>query len=406
MDFLRDPIGFVIQWYVGWLAGLGLPAVWVDVIAKLTGALVLTTGAMLFVVFLIWYERKLIGRIQDRFGPNRVGPWGLLQPVADMLKIFTKEYITPIGADKFAYNLAPILAVAAVLLLWSVLPLSMTVVGTDLNVGLLFLIAVGGLGEMSYILAGWGSNNKYALLGAFRLVAQLISYEVPLVLSALVPVMLAGTLSVTGIVEAQEGVWFIVVAPAAALIFFIASIAEIGRSPFDLIEAESELVAGYNIEYSGLKFGMFFVAEFLHAFTVSLIFATVFLGGWRGPGAEEIPILGFVYLMLKTFVVYFVTILFRGTLPRFRIDQMMNLNWKVLTPLSLALIMAMAIAGGLTRDLPIFWQVMAFVLVNLLLLALTDQIMKIARRKKAKVNLAIGTGQPILTSSTKHGTGE
>ncbi|HAD06606.1 MAG TPA: NADH-quinone oxidoreductase subunit NuoH [Anaerolineaceae bacterium] len=406
MDFLRDPIGFVIQWYVGWLAGLGLPAVWVDVIAKLTGALVLATGAMLFVVFLIWYERKLIGRIQDRFGPNRVGPWGLLQPVADMLKIFTKEYITPIGADKFAYNLAPILAVAAVLLLWSVLPLSMTVVGTDLNVGLLFLIAVGGLGEMSYILAGWGSNNKYALLGAFRLVAQLISYEVPLVLSALVPVMLAGTLSVTGIVEAQEGVWFIVVAPAAALIFFIASIAEIGRSPFDLIEAESELVAGYNIEYSGLKFGMFFVAEFLHAFTVSLIFATVFLGGWRGPGAEEIPILGFVYLMLKTFVVYFVTILFRGTLPRFRIDQMMNLNWKVLTPLSLALIMAMAIAGGLTRDLPIFWQVMAFVLVNLLLLALTDQIMKIARRKKAKVNLAIGTGQPILTSSTKHGTGE
>lgn len=406
MDFLRDPIGFVIQWYVGWLAGLGLPAVWVDVIAKLTGALVLATGAMLFVVFLIWYERKLIGRIQDRFGPNRVGPWGLLQPVADMLKIFTKEYITPIGADKFAYNLAPILAVAAVLLLWSVLPLSMTVVGTDLNVGLLFLIAVGGLGEMSYILAGWGSNNKYALLGAFRLVAQLISYEVPLVLSALVPVMLAGTLSVTGIVEAQEGVWFIVVAPAAALIFFIASIAEIGRSPFDLIEAESELVAGYNIEYSGLKFGMFFVAEFLHAFTVSLIFATVFLGGWRGPGAEEIPILGFLYLMLKTFVVYFVTILFRGTLPRFRIDQMMNLNWKVLTPLSLALIMAMAIAGGLTRDLPIFWQVMAFVLVNLLLLALTDQIMKIARRKKAKVNLAIGTGQPILTSSTKHGTGE
>ncbi|MFN7037495.1 MAG: complex I subunit 1/NuoH family protein, partial [Bellilinea sp.] len=315
MDFLRDPIGFVIQWYVGWLGGLGLPNSWVDVMAKLTGALVLATGAMLFVVFLIWYERKLIGRIQDRFGPNRVGPWGLLQPVADMLKIFTKEYITPIGADKITYNLAPILAVAAVLLLWSVLPLSVTVVGSDLNVGLLFLIAIGGLGEMSYILAGWGSNNKYALLGAFRLVAQLISYEVPLVLSALVPVMLAGTLSVTGIVQAQQGVWFIVVAPAAALIFFIASIAEIGRSPFDLIEAESELVAGYNIEYSGLKFGMFFVAEFLHAFTVSLIFATVFLGGWQGPGAEEIPVLGFVYLMVKTFVVYFVTILFRGTLP-------------------------------------------------------------------------------------------
>lgn len=405
MDFLRDPIGFVIQWYVVWLGGLGLPAVWVNFIAQLTGALVLATGAMLFVVFLIWYERKLIGRIQDRFGPNRVGPWGIFQPVADMLKIFTKEYITPIGADKITYNLAPILAVAAVLLLWSVLPLSVTVVGTDLNVGLLFLIAVGGLGEMSYILAGWGSNNKYALLGAFRLVAQLISYEVPLVLSALVPVMLAGTLSVTGIVEAQE-VWFIVTAPAAALIFFIASIAEIGRSPFDLIEAESELVAGYNIEYSGLKFGMFFVAEFLHAFTVSLIFATVFLGGWRGPWAEQIPILGFVYLMLKTFVVYFVTILFRGTLPRFRIDQMMNLNWKVLTPLSLALIMAMAVVGGLMRGFPLFWQVLVYLLVNLLLLAVTDQLMRINQRKRARFNLAIGMGQRNLTTSTKHGTGE
>jgi len=405
MDFLRDPIGFVIQWYVVWLGGLGLPAVWVNFIAQLTGALVLATGAMLFVVFLIWYERKLIGRIQDRFGPNRVGPWGIFQPVADMLKIFTKEYITPIGADKITYNLAPILAVAAVLLLWSVLPLSVTVVGTDLNVGLLFLIAVGGLGEMSYILAGWGSNNKYALLGAFRLVAQLISYEVPLVLSALVPVMLAGTLSVTGIVEAQE-VWFIVTAPAAALIFFIASIAEIGRSPFDLIEAESELVAGYNIEYSGLKFGMFFVAEFLHAFTVSLIFATVFLGGWRGPWAEQIPILGFVYLMLKTFVVYFVTILFRGTLPRFRIDQMMNLNWKVLTPLSLALIMAMAVVGGLMRGFPLFWQVLVYLLVNLLLLAITDQLMRINQRKRARFNLAMGMGRGILTTSTKHGTGE
>lgn len=406
MDFLRDPIGFVTQWYVGWLGGLGLPVGLVNFIVQLTGALVLATGAMLFVVFLIWYERKLIGRIQDRFGPNRVGPWGIFQPVADMLKIFTKEYITPIGADKVTYNLAPILAVAAVLLLWSVLPLSVTVVGTDLNVGLLFLIAVGGLGEMSYILAGWGSNNKYALLGAFRLVAQLISYEVPLVLSALVPVMLAGTLSVTGIVQAQENVWFIVAAPAAALIFLIASIAEIGRSPFDLIEAESELVAGYNIEYSGLKFGMFFVAEFLHAFTVSLIFVTVFLGGWRGPGAEQIPILGFVYLMLKTFVVYFVTILFRGTLPRFRIDQMMNLNWKVLTPLSLTLIMAMAIVGGLTRDVPLFWQVIAYLLVNILLLAITDQLMRVAQRKKTKINLAVQTGREILTTSIKHGTGE
>lgn len=405
MDFLRDPFGFVINWYVGLLSQFGLPPEVVEVIASLTGALVLATGAMLFVVFLIWYERKLIGRIQDRFGPNRVGPWGIFQPIADMLKIFTKEYITPDGAEKFTYNLAPILAVAAVLLLWSVLPLSVTVVGTDLNVGFLFLIAVGALGEVSYILAGWSSNNKYALLGALRLVAQLISYEVPLVLSALVPVMLAGTLSVVGLVQAQE-IWFIVTAPAAALIFFIASIAEIGRSPFDLVEAESELVAGYNIEYSGLKFGMFYVAEFLHAFTVSMIFAVVFLGGWRGPAAEQVPILGFVYLMLKTFVVYFVTILFRGTLPRFRIDQMMNLNWKVLTPLSLALVMVMAVVGGLTRDLPLFWQAAAYLAVNIILLVIADQLIRLFQRKKPKQALAIRGGHGALTTSTKYGTGE
>ncbi|MEW6180800.1 MAG: NADH-quinone oxidoreductase subunit NuoH [Chloroflexota bacterium] len=405
MDFLRDPFGFVINWYVGLLSQFGLPPEVVEVIASLTGALVLATGAMLFVVFLIWYERKLIGRIQDRFGPNRVGPWGIFQPIADMLKIFTKEYITPDGAEKFTYNLAPILAVAAVLLLWSVLPLSVTVFGTDLNVGFLFLIAVGALGEVSYILAGWSSNNKYALLGALRLVAQLISYEVPLVLSALVPVMLAGTLSVVGLVQAQE-IWFIVTAPAAALIFFIASIAEIGRSPFDLVEAESELVAGYNIEYSGLKFGMFYVAEFLHAFTVSMIFAVVFLGGWRGPAAEQVPILGFVYLMLKTFVVYFVTILFRGTLPRFRIDQMMNLNWKVLTPLSLALVMVMAVVGGLTRDLPLFWQAAAYLAVNIILLVIADQLIRLFQRKKPKQALAIRGGHGALTTSTKYGTGE
>ncbi|MEW6651257.1 MAG: NADH-quinone oxidoreductase subunit NuoH, partial [Chloroflexota bacterium] len=325
MDFLSDPLVFIINWYVGLLGRLGLPALWVDLISKLTGALVVTTGAMLFVTFLIWYERKLIGRMQDRFGPNRVGPWGIFQPIADMLKIFTKEHITPQGTDRLTYNLAPVLAVTAVLLLWSVIPFTVTVVGADLSVGFLFLIAVGALGEMGYILAGWGSNNKYAMLGAFRLVAQLISYEVPLVLSALIPVMFASTLSLTGIVAAQQ-TWFILMAPAAALIFFIASVAEIGRPPFDLIEAESELVAGYNIEYSGLKFGMFYVAEFLHAFTMALIFTTIFLGGWRGPGAEQIPILGFFYLMLKTFAVYFITILFRATLPRFRIDQMMDLN--------------------------------------------------------------------------------
>ncbi|MEN4013652.1 MAG: NADH-quinone oxidoreductase subunit NuoH [Bellilinea sp.] len=383
MDFLSDPLVFIINWYVGLLGRLGLPALWVDLISKLTGALVVTTGAMLFVTFLIWYERKLIGRMQDRFGPNRVGPWGIFQPIADMLKIFTKEHITPQGTDRLTYNLAPVLAVTAVLLLWSVIPFTVTVVGADLSVGFLFLIAVGALGEMGYILAGWGSNNKYAMLGAFRLVAQLISYEVPLVLSALIPVMFASTLSLTGIVAAQQ-TWFILMAPAAALIFFIASVAEIGRPPFDLIEAESELVAGYNIEYSGLKFGMFYVAEFLHAFTMALIFTTIFLGGWRGPGAEQIPILGFFYLMLKTFAVYFITILFRATLPRFRIDQMMDLNWKILTPLALVLVMVTAMIDLFARSLDDFWRVAVLFVVNIALLAVADLLIRRYQAEKQK----------------------
>jgi NADH-quinone oxidoreductase subunit H len=374
MDFLRDPIGFIINWFVSWLQGTGLSTGWVEFISSLLGAGILALSAMLFVIFLIWYERKLIGRIQDRFGPNRVGPWGIFQPIADMLKIFTKEYITPKGADLAAYNIAPVLAVGAVLMVWSVIPFTMTVVGTDLNVGFLYILAVGALGEMGFILAGWGSNNKYALLGAFRSVAQLISYEVPLVISALVPVMFSGTLSATGLVQSQT-TWNIFLAPAAAIIFFIATIAETGRSPFDLIEAESELVAGYNIEYSGLKFGMFYVGEFLHAFTAALIFATVFLGGWRGPGAEQIPILGFVYLMLKTFVVHFTTILIRGTMPRFRIDQMMDLNWKILTPAALATVMVIAITDRIVMDAPGLVRGIALFAVNVLILWVVERLL-------------------------------
>lgn len=380
MDFLRDPIGFIINWFVSWLQGTGLSTGWVEFISSLLGAGILALSAMLFVIFLIWYERKLIGRIQDRFGPNRVGPWGIFQPIADMLKIFTKEYITPKGADLAAYNIAPVLAVGAVLMVWSVIPFTMTVVGADLNVGFLYILAVGALGEMGFILAGWGSNNKYALLGAFRSVAQLISYEVPLVISALVPVMFSGTLSATGLVQSQT-TWNIFLAPTAAIIFFIATIAETGRSPFDLIEAESELVAGYNIEYSGLKFGMFYVGEFLHAFTAALIFATVFLGGWRGPGAEQIPILGFVYLMLKTFVVHFTTILIRGTMPRFRIDQMMDLNWKILTPAALATVMVIAITDRIVMDAPGLVRGIALFAVNVLILWIIERLLGKSQRR-------------------------
>ncbi len=342
MNFLIDPIPFISQWLRGLLESWGLPPLGVTLVSYVIGGFILAAGAMFFVIFLIWVERKIIGRIQDRVGPNRVGPWGLIQPIADMLKIFTKEHILPVGIDRIPYELGPILSVAAVIMIWVVMPFTSTFAPVDLSVGLLFVFAVGALGELAVILAGWGSNNKYALLGAFRVVAQLISYSIPMVIAMLVPVMLSGSLSMAEIVRAQN-IWYIVLAPIPALIFFISSVAEVGRSPFDLSEAESELVSGFNIEYPGLKFGMFFVADFLHAFTISMLFAVLFLGGWQGPFAERIPILGFVYFFLKSWIAYFIVLLMRGTLPRVRIDQMNDLNWKFLTPAALICVMLIAL---------------------------------------------------------------
>lgn len=363
LDFLKDPTAFLIQWFNGLLTGWGLAPGAVQVIGVITGAFILATGAMLFVVLLIWIERKIIGRIQDRLGPNRIGPWGIFQSIPDMIKIFTKEHITPSGADKIPFNIAPVLAVSAVLMVWAVVPFSVTFFGVDLNVGLLFVVAVGSLGEMAIVLAGWGSNNKYALLGAFRAVGQMISYSVPMILALMVPVLMAGSMSLFQIVQKQD-VWFILVSPVAALILFISSIAEVGRSPFDLVEAESELVAGFNVEYSGLKFGMFYVGEFLHAFTVALLFTALFLGGWRGPGAESIPVLGFIYFFIKTGIVYFLSVLIRGSLPRFRIDQMMNLNWKLLTPVSLLVVIVTAVAYKLIGGMPTVIWVLIMLALN------------------------------------------
>jgi len=338
---------------------------------------------LIFVIFLIWVERKIIGRIQDRFGPNRVGPWGIFQSFADMFKIFTKEYITPRGADRIPFNLAPVLAVGSVLMVWAVIPFSVSVYGADLNVAVLYIVAVGTLGELAVVLAGWGSNNKFALVAAFRAVAQLISYEVPLVLSLILPVMFAGSMGLQAIVHAQ-GVWFIFLAPVAALVFFTASTAEVGRAPFDLMEAESELVSGFNIEYSGLKFGMFYVADFLHAFTISLLFAVLFLGGWNGPGAEQFPILGFVYFILKASLVYFLNILLRGSLPRFRIDQMMDLNWKVLTPISLVLLAVTALVYKLIPAGMVFLQVVALLAANAVVVVAADWIMRRSMARKPR----------------------
>ncbi len=346
MTFLSDPITFIGNWLGNLLVNIGLSQAVARGIVTLIAAFVVGMFGFGLVIFTIWLERKLYGRIQDRLGPNRVGPWGIFQTFPDMIKIFTKEYITPSGADKVTYNLAPILTVSAVLLIWAVIPFAKTIVGTDVNVGVLYLVAVGAIGALGIILAGWSSNNKYSLLGAFRAVAQMVSYEVPMVLALLVPVLLGRTMGVNSLVEAQN-VWFVFISPIAAFIFFTSSMAEVGRAPFDLLEAESEIVAGYQTEYSGLKFGMFYVGEFLHAFTISALTSTLFFGGWRGPWSEQIPILGVVWFFVKTFIIYFVVVLIRISMPRLRIDQMLNFNWKFLTPLALILLVVTAIADKL-----------------------------------------------------------
>ena len=361
-------------WFAGLLRdlleSLGIPADYVTVLLLLVGALVLATVLLLSTFILIWAERKIVARIQDRLGPNRVGPFGVLQTVADLMKLVTKELITPIGADIIPYNLAPLLAVMAVVGIWAVMPFAPTFIGADINVGVLYIVSIGAIGTLGIMLAGMSSNNKYALLGAFRTVARMVSYAVPMVLALVIPVLLASSMGMSSIVEAQSNFsWFLFLAPVAALVFFVSSIAEVGRAPFDLLEAESEIVAGFHIEYSGLKFGMFFVAEFLHAFTISALFATLFLGGWQGPYAETYPLLGLVYFLIKTSLVYFVVIWIRGTFPRFRIDQINSLNWKMITPIALGAVIFAAITEKLVQETGLN-QFLAHATANVILVAI------------------------------------
>ncbi|OGO60977.1 MAG: hypothetical protein A2032_01900 [Chloroflexi bacterium RBG_19FT_COMBO_49_13] len=394
MNFLTDPINFIANWLGNLLLNFGMSQTLVTVILKFIGAGLVGMFGFSLVIFTIWLERKLYGRIQDRLGPNRVGPWGIFQTFPDMIKIFTKEYITPIGVDKIVYNLAPILSVSAVLLTWAVIPFAPTIVGTDVNVGVLYLVAVGSIGALGIILAGWSSNNKYSLLGAFRAVAQVVSYEVPMVLALLIPVLLGQSMGVNSLVKAQN-VWFIILSPVAALIFFTSSLAETGRAPFDLLEAESELVAGYQTEYSGLKFGMFYVGEFLHAFTISALMAALFLGGWRGPWVEQVPILGVAWFFIKTFIVYFVVVLIRISMPRLRIDQMLNFNWKFLTPLALVLLIVTAIVEKafimIVPSLQLMEAAVPWVragvhlLMNILIVWITIQLLKSHRINAVRV---------------------
>lgn len=296
--------------------------------------LVLTLAA-----YLVFAERRILAWIQDRKGPNRVGPWGLLQPLADLIKLLTKEDVRPAGADKWLFYLAPAMAAVPAIMTFAVIPFGAPVqlLGrevplqiADVNVGLLFFMALSSIAVYGVALGGWASNSKYALLGSIRGLAQLISYELSMGLSLVPTVMLARSFRLSDIVNAQAGLWFIVCQPLAFVIFLISIAAECKRIPFDLPEAEGELVAGFHTEYSGMRFGLFFVGEYINIIVLSGLATTFFLGGWRGPMLPPL-----IWFMLKVLGFAFFFIWMRGTLPRLRYDQLMHFGWKVLTPLAL-----------------------------------------------------------------------
>ena len=298
------------------------------------------------------YERKLAARIQVRIGPNRVGPWGLLQPLADGIKLIFKEELIPANAYKAVFILAPIITVLPALVIMAVVPWGSSIelfgrtiqLGiADLNVAVLYILSVASISVYGIVLAGWSSNNKYSMMGGLRSSAQMVSYELALGLAFVGPIMLAGSMSLGDIVNAQRGIWYIVFQPLGAFIFYVAALAEVNRSPFDMPEAEQELTAGYHTEYSGMKFALFFMGEYIKMIAVSAIFAALFLGGYRGPFVDQFPLLGPLYLAAKIIVSLGLMIWIRATLPRLRYDRLMSFGWKVLLPLALVNVFLTAI---------------------------------------------------------------
>ncbi len=314
--------------------------IWEWIIKSIVLILVLLTGF----AYLTFYERKALARIQVRIGPNRAGPGGWLQPIADAVKLIFKEELIPEKADKFIFILAPILTVIPALVILAVVPIgtSLNLFGrviplhiTDINVGVLYIVSVASISVYGIVLAGWSSNNKYAMMGGLRSSAQMISYELALGLAFVGPIMLASSMSITDIVQKQAEIgWFVIYQPLGFIIFLIATLAEVNRAPFDMPEAEQELTAGYHVEYSGMKFALFFMAEYIKMIAVSVIAASLFLGGYEAP-FNVLPQLGPLWLFIKVFILLFGMIWVRATLPRFRYDRLMAFGWKIMLPAAL-----------------------------------------------------------------------
>lgn len=346
-----------------WLLGI-----WPDwaayLVPAVVGIIVLLVFVLVMVIVFIYFERRMLGRFQLRLGPNRLGPEGIFQPFATAVKVLLKEDVVPTNADKLIHWLAPVVVFLPILLIFAVVPLGRGAIFADLNVGIVYVVAISSLSVVGIYMAGWGSNNKYSLIGAARTVAQMVSYELPVVLSILGVVLMVGSLSMTKIVESQQQVPFILLQPLGFLIFFLGTLAEMNRSPFDLLEADSEIVAGYHIEYSGMKFAMFYLGEYGHAFAYSCIISTLFLGGWQGP-----LLLPIIWLLIKVLAVFFVIVWMRSTLPRLRVDQLMSFAWKGLLPMAIVnLFVVAAEVLWLPAAMPWVVVVINFVFAGVLIL--------------------------------------
>ncbi len=312
------------------LISLGLSPVLADAALLVLKWILIVIIIIVNIIILIWLERKISGFFQERLGPNRLGPFGVFQTIADAIKLLTKEDIVPSAADKLIFKTAPMLFIVIAVLLYTVIPLGHDMQVIDLNVGILFFISIGSLSTIAILMAGWGSNNKWSLMGAFRSAAQMISYAVPLAFSLLGVIMISGSLNLQDIVAAQKNIWFILLQPLAFIIYFIAATAELNRGPFDMPEAEQELTGGAYTEYTGMRWALFFLAEYTNLVAVSALMATVFLGGWQGPWLPS-----WLWIIIKTYGVILVFFWIKWTFPRIRMDHLMSFSWKILVPLSL-----------------------------------------------------------------------
>jgi NADH-quinone oxidoreductase subunit H len=328
----------LFQWLRGLLVSIGLPEFWVTIISYVALGAIMFAVLAVVALFLVWWERKIAAHMQQRFGPMRTGWHGWYQTIMDAVKLLQKEDVRVETRDKPVFFWAPVLCFVAAFLAYIVIPFGTGLIVADLNIGILYILSVTTFTIISLLMAGWGSNNKYALLGGMRSAAQVVSYEVPMIASIATVILFSGSLSMVDIVKSQQGHgifnWFIFrvpFGPIAFLTYLITGTAESNRTPFDIPEAEQELVAGYNVEYSGMKFAMFFLAEFVNMFTVSAIATTLFLGGWNGPFLPS-----WIWFLIKALLMVFVLMLFRWTFPRLRVDQLMEFCWKFLVPVTFA----------------------------------------------------------------------